>query len=65
MRPDEHHMVMTAIEGLITGTALGYSPNSVVGRDVTRKMVKGTGKFLKVNMQKRVTSDGGQSVPAV
>jgi hypothetical protein len=65
MRPDEHHIVMTAIERLKTGTALVYSPNCVLGRDAAGKLVKGTGRLLKVNMRKRVTSDGGQSVLAV
>lgn len=65
MRPEEHHMVMEAIESLKTGTALVYSPNAVIGQDNTGKLVKGTGKLLKVHMRKRVTNDGGQSVLAV
>jgi hypothetical protein len=56
---------MTAIEGLKTGTALVYSPASVIGKDDDGLLIKGVGRLLEVKMRKRVTSDGGQSVLAV
>jgi hypothetical protein len=65
MRTEEHYIVMRTIEGLKTGTALVYSPNAVLGRDEKGELVKGTGKFMKVAMRKRITSDGGQSIMAV
>jgi hypothetical protein len=65
MDVEEREMAMRAIEGLKTGTALVYSPNAALGRDDRGELVKGTGKFLKVSMRKRITSDGGQSVFAV
>jgi hypothetical protein len=65
MDVEEHEMVMRAIEGLKTGTALVYSPNAALGRDDRGELVKRTVKFLKVSMRKRITSDGGQSVLAV
>jgi hypothetical protein len=65
MDVEEHEMVMRAIEGLKTGTALVSSPNAALGRDDRGELVKRTVKFLKVSMRKRITSDGGQSVLAV
>jgi DNA helicase HerA-like ATPase len=65
MKPEEQHEIMTAIEGLKTGTALVYSPASVIGKDDDGLLIKGVGKLLEVKMRKRVTSDGGQSVLAV
>jgi len=65
MKPEEHHMVMRVIEGLKTGTALVYSPNSVLGKDEEGRLIKGVGRFLELKVRKRVTSDGGQSVLAV
>jgi DNA helicase HerA-like ATPase len=65
MKPEEQHEIMTAIEGLKTGTALVYSPASVIGKDDDGLLIKGVGKLLEVKMRQRVTSDGGQSVLAV
>ena len=65
MKPEEHHMVMRVIEGLKTGIALVYSPNSVLGKDEEGRLIKGVGRFLELKVRKRVTSDGGQSVLAV
>jgi hypothetical protein len=42
-----------------------YSPNAALDIDGKDELVKGTGKFRKVAMRKRITSDGGQSVLAV
>jgi hypothetical protein len=73
----EDKELMRRIEGLNTGKALVYSPNSVLGweeksveRDngvsnTRRRLIKGTGKMLKVSMRKRITSDGGASILAV
>ena len=55
---------MERIEGLSTGTAVVYSPNSVLDY-VDGKVTKGTGKMMTVNIRKRITADGGQSVLAV
>ncbi|KAF1943971.1 hypothetical protein EJ02DRAFT_113862 [Clathrospora elynae] len=65
MRADEQHEVMKAIESLKTGTALVYSPNAALGRNEAGRLVKGTGRLMKMSVRKRVTSDGGQSVLAV
>jgi hypothetical protein len=65
MKPEEHHDVMRAIEGLKTGTVLVYLPASVIGKDEDRNLVKGVGRLLDVKVRKRITSDGGQSVLAV
>ncbi|CAO2647186.1 Nn.00g081080.m01.CDS01 [Neocucurbitaria sp. VM-36] len=65
IRPEEHQMMMQSIENLKTGSALVYSPNAVLGKDETGGLIKGTGRLMKVNIRKRVTSDGGQSMLAV
>lgn len=61
MRPEE----IQEIERLKTGVALVYSPNAALGRDEEGKLIKGTGKLMRVSIRNRVTSDGGQSVLAV
>jgi hypothetical protein len=74
---EDKDMLMRRIEGLKTGTALVYSPNSVLGWEETPvedgngvsiarpRLIKGTGKMLRVSMRKRITSDGGASILAV
>ncbi|KAF2826700.1 hypothetical protein CC86DRAFT_416381 [Ophiobolus disseminans] len=61
MKPEEHHMVMRAIESLKTGTAFA----AIIWKDEEGRLVKGVGKFLDLKVRKRVTNDGGQSVLAV
>ncbi|PVH99938.1 hypothetical protein DM02DRAFT_528010 [Periconia macrospinosa] len=60
----DRDMLMQHIEGLPTGTAIVYSPNSVLGY-VDGKIQKGTGVLMKMNVRKRITADGGQSILAV
>jgi hypothetical protein len=74
---EDKDVLMRRIEGLNTGTALVYSSNSVLGWEdnsvdgcngvgnARKRLIKGTGKMLKVNMRKRITSDGGASILAV
>jgi DNA helicase HerA-like ATPase len=57
--------LMLKIEGLTTGEALLYSPDAVLGRDDSGDLITGTGRFIKVSIRRRITSDGGQSVLAV
>lgn len=65
MNANEHHMIIHAIESLKTGSGLVYSPNAVLGKQDDGTLAKGTGRLLKLNVRRRVTSDGGQSVLAV
>lgn len=65
MTPEDRDGLMNRIEGLKTGTAFMYSPNAVFGRGEGNKLVKGSGKMVKISIRKRITSDGGQSVLAV
>ncbi|KAJ4346476.1 uncharacterized protein N0V89_010405 [Didymosphaeria variabile] len=60
----DREALMERIEGLSTGTAIVYSPNSILGY-VDGSIKKGTGTMTKVKMRKRITADGGQSVLAV
>lgn len=62
---DEDHEVMKTIESLKTGIALVYSPNAALGVNEKGKLIKGTGRLLKMHVRKRVTCDGGMSVLAV
>lgn len=57
--------IMRTIEGLKTGSALVYSSNAILGQCEDGTLLKGTGNLLEINIRKRVTSDGGQSVLAV
>ncbi|KAF2646780.1 hypothetical protein P280DRAFT_486334 [Massarina eburnea CBS 473.64] len=65
MPPQMGEILMTKVESLKTGTALVYSSGAVLGWNDEGGLVKGTGKMIKVNIRKRITSDGGQSVLAV
>ncbi|OCL07853.1 hypothetical protein AOQ84DRAFT_431976 [Glonium stellatum] len=53
------------IVNLRTGEALVYAPTAALGKDLAGKLVKATEELLKVNIRKRVTWDGGQSVVCV
>ena len=53
------------IENLTTGTALVYSANAVLGKDEENGLVKGSSGLIKLDIRKRVTFDGGQSVLCV
>ncbi|KAJ4286312.1 hypothetical protein N0V90_013346 [Kalmusia sp. IMI 367209] len=57
--------LMRRIESLRTGTAMVYSPNAVLGHDGNDNWITGMSKMINVNIRKRITSDGGQSVLAV
>lgn len=63
--PGEDYRKMQAIERLKTGTALVYAPTAALGRDERGTLITGVGKMIEVNIRKRVTSDGGQSLLAV
>ncbi|KAF1962516.1 hypothetical protein CC80DRAFT_522292 [Byssothecium circinans] len=65
MAPPAAQALMTKIEGLKTGTALVYSSNAVLGWNEDDRLIKGSGKMMRVRVRKRITSDGGQSVLAV
>jgi hypothetical protein len=58
---EDRETLMERIEGLSTGTAIVYSPNAVL-QYANGRTKKGTGTMIKVNMRKRITADGGQSV---
>ncbi|KAJ4377270.1 hypothetical protein N0V83_000094 [Neocucurbitaria cava] len=57
--------LMRRIESLTTGRAMVYSPSAVFGCDESGNLITGTSRFVSVNVRKRITSDGGQSVLAV
>lgn len=65
MNAEEHYMIIRAIESLKIGSALVCSPNAILGRRDDGTLNKGIGRLSKLNIRKRVTSDGGQSVLAV
>jgi len=65
MSNDDKQEAVREIENLTTGTALVYSANSVLGKDEEGNLIKGSGRMLKLDIRKRVTSDGGQSVLCV
>ncbi|KAL6706216.1 hypothetical protein ACN47E_005951 [Coniothyrium glycines] len=56
---------MHEIENLETGHALVYCPNAVLGSGHDGILRKATGQMLKVQIRKRVTRDGGESIMAV
>lgn len=62
---DDDKATMRQIEGLETGEALVYAPNAVLGRNEDDSLIKATGRLLKLNIRKRVTYDGGESIMAV
>lgn len=62
---DDDKAVMQHIEGLDTGEALVYSPNSVLGKNEDGSLIKATGRLLKVSVRSKVTLDGGASMMAV
>ncbi len=53
------------IEGLETGVALVYAPNAVLDKNDDGSIVKATGRLLQMDIRKRVTQDGGESIMAV
>ena len=62
---DDDKALMQRIEGLETGEALVYCPNTVLAKNDDGSLVKATGRLLKVNIRKRITQDGGESIMAV
>ncbi|KAH6882413.1 hypothetical protein BKA58DRAFT_373282 [Alternaria rosae] len=62
---DDNKALMQRIEGLETGEALVYCPNTVLTKNDDGSLVKATGRLLKVNIRKRITQDGGESIMAV
>ncbi|KAI4685696.1 hypothetical protein J4E81_008848 [Alternaria sp. BMP 2799] len=62
---DDDKALMQRIEGLETGEALVYCPNTVLAKNDDGSLVKATGRLLKVNIRKRITQDGGESITAV
>ncbi|KAI9667623.1 MAG: hypothetical protein M1821_000440 [Bathelium mastoideum] len=62
---ENKHNFLQEIESLRTGTALVYSSNAVLGKNENGDLLKGTSRLLEVNVRKRVTADGGQSVLSV
>jgi hypothetical protein len=62
---DDNKALMQRIEGLETGEALVYCPSTVLGKNDDGSLVKATGQLLKVNIRKRITQDGGESIMAV
>lgn len=61
----ESNDLMQQIENLQTGEALIYAPNAVLGRHEDGTIQKATGRLLRLNIRKRVTRDGGESVMAM
>jgi hypothetical protein len=62
---DDNKALMQRIEGLETGEAFVYCPSTVLGKNDDGSLVKATGQLLKVNIRKRITQDGGESIMAV
>ena len=62
---EDRESLMRRIESLTTGTAMIYSPNAVFGCDESGNLTTGTSRFVSVNVRRRITRDGGQSVLAV
>jgi len=58
---EEHHMNISAIESLKTGSALVYSPNTILGTLDDGTFIKGPGRLLKLSVRKRKTSDDDQT----
>jgi DNA helicase HerA-like ATPase len=61
----EREELMERIEALPTGTAIVYSPKSVLERRDDGTIKQGTGIMLEVKMRQRITADGGKDVFAV
>lgn len=57
--------LMRKIESLKTGQAIVYSPNTVLGSDDCGNLIMGTSGMIDVQVRRRLTNDGGQSVLAV
>jgi len=57
--------LMQRIEGLETGEALVYCPSTVLAKNDDGSLAKATGQLLKINIRKRITEDGGESIMAV
>ncbi|KAH7371751.1 hypothetical protein BKA66DRAFT_423668 [Pyrenochaeta sp. MPI-SDFR-AT-0127] len=57
--------IMRQIEGLETGEAMVYAPNAVLDMAEDGSLVKATGRLLRLNIRKRITRDGGESIMAV
>jgi len=62
---DNDKEILRQIESLETGEALVYAPNAVMGREEDGTLVKLPGQLLKLNIRKRITKDGGESIMAV
>ena len=62
---DDDKTLMQRIDGLETGEALVYCPSTVLAKNDDGSLVKPTGRLLKVNIRKRITEDGGESIMAV
>lgn len=62
---DDDKAIMKQIESLETGEALVYSPNAVLGKNEDGSLRKAVGRLLRIDVRKRVTADGGESVMAV
>lgn len=61
----EDKTIMRQIEELETGEALVYAPSAALGKDDDGTLIKATGRLMRLNIRKRVTTDGGESVMAV
>jgi hypothetical protein len=42
-----------------------YASNAVLGKEENGKLIKAIGRLLEVDIRRRVTADGGQSVLSV
>ncbi|KAF2023671.1 hypothetical protein EK21DRAFT_80342 [Setomelanomma holmii] len=62
---DDDRQMMHQIEGLETGEALVYSPNAVLSKNDDGSLEKATGRLLRLDIRKRITRDGGESIMAV
>ncbi|KAH3998766.1 hypothetical protein HBI38_094290 [Parastagonospora nodorum] len=63
MENDEE--ILRQIESLETGEALVYAPNAVMGKEEDGTLIKLPGQLLKLNIRKRITKDGGESIMAI
>jgi hypothetical protein len=61
----DDHKIMNDVEGLETGEALIYTPSAVLGNNEDGKLVKATGRLLRLDIRARVTMDSGESTMAV
>jgi DNA helicase HerA-like ATPase len=62
---EDDEKIMHDIEGLETGEAFVYAPNTVLDKNEDGILVKATGRLLRLNIRDRVTLDGGESIMAV